>query len=247
MKTALRRVLAASFLTSASALAAALDCGNDDFKAVTTVAALPRAVRDVVLRDGEMADQGSAWQWGDVGGPERLPYRHLALAALGHRHIFVAIEIGGGPHFPELWSFELTDGRWTRGGARTFFETPVSLPELLYPVCDGAPKPDPRPERAVTGVVTSSGSVVLELFGPDSSVSYKLNRDPASRGTHKYDEIAYLQTGKPLSEKERTILRSKLASLQGLIPKANAAYQLVSEYLKVLDSAPVSRPSGWLR
>ena len=242
MKTALRRVLAACFLSTASALAVAMDCGNDNFNVVTTFAALPRPVRDLLLRDGDVADQGSAWQVGDVVGPERLPYRHLALAALGHRHIFVAIEIGGGPNFHELRSFELNGGTWTRGGVRAFDETPISLPELLYPVCDGAPKPDLRPERAVVGVVTSNGSVVLELFGPDSSVSYKLNRDHASRGTREHDEIAHLQTGKPLSEKERTTLHSKLISLQGSIPKASEEYQFVSEYLKALDSTPASRP-----
>ena len=142
----------------------------------------------------------------------------------------------------EVWVFDRTGSIWEGSRWRTVFEAPESLPELLYPVCDGYKKPHPHPERAIGGGVISNGSVIHSLNSAESTVVYELNRDPASRGTREYGEITYFQTAKALSKKELDNLCSKLAKLQGAIPKENARYQLVSEYLKALKSGSKLRP-----
>ena len=231
-------------LVAAPTCAAALDCADDHFAAASTMASLPGEVRGLLLKEGRVADQGQRYLDGDVVDRDNmnLPTRRLAIAAIGDRHVAAAIEINDAP--TEIRMFERTGDQWADAARRTSVEAPVSLAELLYPFCDGYPKPEPRPESQASGVTTSDGSVILTLIDSQSSITYKLNRRPALRGTARYEQISYLQTKKPLSPRERAALRTRLAQLQSVLPGNAAGSQFVSEYLKVLDNDPGKQPNS---
>ncbi len=125
-----------------------VNCKGDHFRPVTSVATLPSDVRQAILRDGPIADHGERYQAGDVI-IEKLPLRRLAVVAWARSRMFVAIEDGGGRGELELWTFARLGDQWRDLQLDRIAEAaPTSLQELLYQVCDGYPKPSPRPLQA---------------------------------------------------------------------------------------------------
>jgi len=119
-------------------------CRARRLKAVWTMTGLPPQVRERIAKRSAVADIGQAWQATDVAGPDRLPFRRLATSALGERNALVAIEHGGGPNYTELWVFQHQHSEWQGLQVGSVVGVPESLPELMYQVCDGYPKPAPR-------------------------------------------------------------------------------------------------------
>lgn len=82
-------------------------CDGNDYKAAMTLAALPVDVRTAMLRDDRLADRGEAFQATDlVLERNPPPFRRFSIAAVSQRRIVVAIQVGGGPNYTELWSFD---------------------------------------------------------------------------------------------------------------------------------------------
>ena len=123
-------------------------CSSERFSGATTLEALLPQIRVRLLDRSAVADFGRPWQAGDVVGDETLPYRRIAASALGEKRAFVALEHGGGPNYVEFWLFGRIDGAWNGRLIGSLYGAPISLPELLYQVCAGYPKPAPRPKRA---------------------------------------------------------------------------------------------------
>ncbi len=119
-----------------------------------TLATLPVDVRTAMLRDDRLADRGEAFQATDVVLERNPPpFRRFSIAAISQRRIVVAIQVGGGPNYTELWSFDRAGDHWKGSASKVFFrhhmlETPATLPELLYWICDGYPEPPQRPLEA---------------------------------------------------------------------------------------------------
>lgn len=124
-------------------------CSGEKFGQVTAVADLPADVRQVILQRGPIADPGERFMEGDVA-EAGVPDRRLTIAARGKRHLIAAVQIGGWRPTLEIWMFSRHGDRWQDGSVDRFvFEAPpVSVQELLYEVCEGYPKPAPRPPDA---------------------------------------------------------------------------------------------------
>ena len=121
------------------------NCKNEPFRPVTSVGVLPSDVRQAIQQGGPIADHGERYQEGDLIF-EKLPFRRLAMVAWGRNRMFVAIKDGGGTGLLELWTFAGLGDQWREPQLdRVAQVEPTSLQELLYQVCDGYPKPSPRP------------------------------------------------------------------------------------------------------
>lgn len=245
MTPGLLRAVAATVLLTATGQASAVDCHHDRFDPVGVMADLPPAIRAVVEQRGPVADRGERWQDTDVVIEKGLRSRRLAMAAIGSRHAFVVIEWGGGPVIAQQWSFERVAGEWRTGewqGERYVDPAvPESLAEMLFAICDGYPRPPPRLAEAITGVVTSNGSVVLTVTDAAGAIAYKLDRDPRWRGTPRYERITTLRDGKPLSPAARAALRVQLAALVDAMPVGNAGRALAQQTLKALVAGAATR------
>ncbi len=241
------RVLAAAGLAMTMPWAVAVDCGKDDFKQARTMAELPAAIRERVIQRGAVANPGERWIDTDVVDKDDkgLPGRALAVAAVGQHHAFVALWIGGGPWLSEGWRFERGDGEWRGGrvgsddlpgrGQGSPFGAPATLPQLLYAACDGYPRPFEGNPDAVSGVVTSKGSVVLTVNDETGSVTYRLDRG--------HRDIRLLQSTRPLSAFASVALRDRLVRARDAMSPTDGTYPLVTEYLKALDADAPGRPS----
>jgi len=216
------------------------DCKGSHFEPVSTVAGLPLEVRRLLVKDGPVADRGQQFQETDVIVPN-LPDRRLEFAAVSDSRVAAAIERGGLP--TDVWWFERGDKVWTglaAGNAPSRWEdlAPESLDFLLYIVCRGYPQPDPPPDRAVSGVVTSKGNLVLTLRTAQATVAYELFSNPTVRGISGPGAIRYLSTKRQLSLKERLSLRSKLDTILNALSESNPNRQIVAAYVKALSSTP---------
>jgi hypothetical protein len=114
-----------------------IDCPADSFVEVTTLTALPDAVREQLTHDGrgiaiDVSDRGGPFNPTDVGGG---PYRRFAVAAMGTAHVLVAMENGGMASHIDAMSFQLGAVGWI-GERVAFLRTvPATAKDLLAAVC----------------------------------------------------------------------------------------------------------------
>jgi hypothetical protein len=153
------RLLTLLACASVAAGSFAQGCEGNRYKAEMTLAALPADVSMAMLRAGRIADRGEKFQATDVildANPP--PFRRFSIAAVSDHRIVAAIQVGGGPNYTELWSFDRAGDQWKGGGSRAVpkapvVETPATLPELLYWICAGYPEPPPPPLEASVPVL----------------------------------------------------------------------------------------------
>ena len=217
------------------------DCQGAHFASVDTIAGLPLEVQHLLVKDGAVADRGQRFQDTDFVVVPNLPRRRLEMAAVSDGRVAAAIEQGGPT--TDIWLFERGGAGWTGHAAmwapsRGQDLAPESLDFLLYVVCRGYPLPDPPADRAVSGIVTGRGDLILTLKAAQATVAYELVANPAMRGASRYGEIRYLSTNKRLSPEERLDLRSKLEKVLDALSEGEPNRQMVATYVKVLQGNP---------
>ncbi len=213
---------------------AQVDCGRDRFQAVTSLAALPAEVLSSLQGTSPLADSGAAFQVGDVVGPERLPMRRLAWAAVAVDRAVVAVQHGGFASGVDVWLFERQDGHWDGQPRWQGGEPPTSTQALLNTACLGVPAPPSRgfgPADLIFGFEDTDGSLRLILVD-EQGPGYILRHHPGAA-----DDIASDSgiDNKPLSAQARRALRKHLLALRAELLPDQPAYGYVSKYLKTLE------------
>ena len=111
-----------------------VECGDESFALTTSPWRLPNGMRDV-LGGSEMSSPGGPFNAGDVGDG---PRSRFGVAALGRRHIFVAVEHGGIGYGVGFWAFKRDDFfHWVGHPMQMPHagQVPQSLPQLLALTC----------------------------------------------------------------------------------------------------------------
>ncbi len=115
-----------------------LDCNGDAFSATTSLWRLPYGMANAISGGGRISSHGGPFEPGDVVGPDDAPRLRFAMAAVGERRIFVAVEHGGIGVGTSIWAFERKDFFHWVGNSYPAFGTgraPTSLSELLAQTC----------------------------------------------------------------------------------------------------------------
>jgi hypothetical protein len=112
-----------------------IDCNRANFRAITSMTDLPPEVLASLQGLSDLADHGAPFESTDLVGPERLPSRRFALAAVDDDRALVAVEHGGVGYNVEVWMFELRDGHWDGEPHWLVFEPPPSTQALLRTAC----------------------------------------------------------------------------------------------------------------
>ena len=143
----------------------------------------------------------------------------------------------------EIWSFERNGGRWTGRTIKHGVIAPSSLRELLYFTCAGYERFAPK-EREVIGSLPPDGSMFISFIDADRKLwAYKLSSGAKSPGAPVFVEIRNgnllgADQSQQLPERERTLLRRQLHSLEAKIQKDDDdTRRVVTQFLSVLGRA----------
>ena len=236
------KALAACCVAASTTASPAADCGQEHFRPVTTLAALPDGIAALLAQPSALADLGQPYQAGDVVGPERLPFRRFAMAAAGATRTYVAIEVGGRSP-PELWWFEHHGPHWTGTQMRVQFEVPRSMSELLFHSdCDGYARFDPQRPR-LRGNMEPDGSLLLDYAqGSRTLDRWRLHPSVTASGQRGRDEITNeFIKGERLTARERVALLNLLHARRNSIPDDDPTFEIVNRFLAALETVPPRR------